>query len=60
MAAVGYKNVGGLDIAMNDPSAVGCVQSIRHLYTQREHSRDIKRLSADVLTKGLALEKFHH
>src|SRR5215469_16760090 len=60
MAAVGYKNVGGLDIAMKDPFAVGCVQSICHLNTQRERSRDIERLSANVLTKGLALEKFHH
>src|SRR5215469_4582331 len=59
MAAVGYKNVGGLDIAMNDPFAVGCIQSVCHLSAQRERRRDIERLSADVLTEGLALEKFH-
>src|SRR6516164_9271536 len=60
MAAVGYKNVGWLDIAVNDPFAMGCIQSICDLNTQRERCRDIKRLFGNALAKGLALEKFHH
>ena len=60
VAAFGDKNVGRLDIAMNDPFGVGCVQRVGHLNTQRQRSRDIERLAADMLAKRLTVEQLHH
>ena len=60
MTAFGYKNVGWLDIAMNDTFDVGRVQRVGHLNAQRQRSRDIERLAADVLAKRFAVEQLHH
>ncbi len=45
---------------MNDASGVGCVQRICHFDTQRDGSRDIEGLAADVLAKRLTVEQLHH
>ena len=60
VAAFGDKNVGGLDIAMDDPFAVGRVQRVDHFEAQCQRSGDIERLRADVLAKRHAGEQFHH
>ena len=60
VTALGYENVGGLDIAMNDAFRVGCIQRVGHLDAQRQRSRDIERLAADVLAKRLAVQQLHH
>ena len=60
VTAFGHKNIGRLDIAMNDPFGVRRVQRVGHLDAQRQRGRDIERLAADVLAKCFAVEQLHH
>src|ERR1700682_4569675 len=60
MTALGYKDIGWLDIAMNDPFGVCCVQRVGDLNAQRKGRRDVERLAADVLAERFPVEQLHH
>ncbi len=59
MAALGDKNVGGLDVAVNNALGMRGVQSIRDLNREREHGFVIQRPSRDEMLQGDAIQKLH-
>ena len=59
VAALGHKNIGRLDVAVDDALCVGSVQSIGDLDAQIEHRLDFQRLATDPVPERLALQKFH-
>ena len=59
VAALGHKDVGGLDVAVDDALGMSGVQSVGNLDGQREHGFAIERLSANEVLEGHAVEKFH-
>src|SRR5262249_24384680 len=53
------KNIGRLNVAMNNPHLVGSVQCIGDLDSEIEQSFDFESLAAYQLTQRLPLQKFH-
>ena len=60
MSALGDKNVGGLDVAVNDSFGVRGIQGISNLNPKFQELFDFERLARDALPEGLALQQFHH
>ena len=56
----GQKNVGGLDVAVDDSLHVRRHQRVRHLYAYVEDLLRVHRMSRDVLLQALAVELLHH
>ena len=59
VAALGEKNVGGLDVAMNDAFFVRGVESVGNFDTDFGGFGDGEWASRQKLVEGLAFEKFH-
>ena len=59
MAALGDKDVGRLDVAVDDALGMGGFQAIGNLDGQREHVFGVHRLSPDEVLEGDAVQKFH-
>ncbi len=55
-----HKNIGRLDVAMNDPLGVRSRQSIRHLDTDVENLFDFHRLSSYPLLQAHSFQLLHH
>jgi hypothetical protein len=60
VAAFCDKNIGGLDIPVNDPLPVGCVECIGNLDRQRENRLDFHRTPSDPVLQSHAVQKLHH
>jgi hypothetical protein len=59
VAQFGDKEVGRLDVAMDDVLGMRCIQRIGNLNTQPQNRVDLEWPGLDPLFQGLALEKFH-
>ena len=59
VAALGDEDVGGLDVAMNDPLGMRGIQRVGNLDRQTEHSFIFHGLSADAMLQRHALQKLH-
>ncbi len=59
MAALGYKNVGGFDVAVDDALRMRRVQSIGDLDGQRDHGFVIQGLARNQMLQGHAVQKLH-
>jgi hypothetical protein len=59
VALLRHKNVGGLDIAMNDALGVRGIQCIGNLDSKRQQVLDIQRLSSDLVLQRLPFHEFH-
>src|SRR5712671_1382165 len=57
--AFGDKNVGGLDVTMNDAFAVSGVQSVGHFNRQAQQNGGVEWPSADAMLQGNAVKKLH-
>ena len=58
-AAIDQKNVGGLDVAMNDAFDVGGFEAVGDLNADLQKFRSGDGLPGDAVLESLALEKFH-
>ncbi len=59
LAASGDKNIGGLDVAMNDAFCMRGVERVGNLDSEVEHLVECERLLADAMLQRLAFEQFH-
>jgi len=59
IAAWGDENIGGLDVAMNDPGVVGRSQRIGDPDSEREQRFHLQWLAGDALFQGGALQILH-
>ena len=59
MAATRDKNVGRLDVAMNDALAVGGIERVGNLDCQVKKQLGLQRLAGDLVLQGHAIEKLH-
>ena len=50
------ENVGGFDIAVNDPSGVSGIKRIGDLDAHIEHGLDFHRFAGDPMAEGLTLQ----
>jgi hypothetical protein len=57
--ALGDKNVGRFDVAMDDSLGVSGIQCIGNLNRQAEQNIDIDRLSCNTMFQRHTIEKFH-
>ncbi len=59
LAALGDKNIRGLDVAMNDALAVGGVEGIGDVNSDPEQHVERHRLAVDAMLERHALQQFH-
>ena len=59
VAALGDKNVGGLDVAMDDSFGVGGIERVRNLDGQRQNLFDLHRWPCDPMLQRHAIQKLH-
>src|SRR5271157_2587588 len=59
VSALGYENIGGLDVAMNDARLMGGVQRIGDVNSQRQQQFRFQRTAADAMLQRHSIEKFH-
>ncbi len=59
VATVGYENVGGFDVAMDDAFAVGGVEAVGHVDGEGEEAFEVHGAAVDGVLERLAVEKFH-
>jgi hypothetical protein len=57
--ALGYEDVRGLDVSVNDALAVSGVQSIGDVDRQSQQRRNLDGLSRDAMPESNALEELH-
>ena len=57
--AFGRKYICGLDIAMDDAFAVGCIQSVRDVHCQGQEPFIVDRRAADEMLHGASFQIFH-
>jgi hypothetical protein len=59
VAALGHKNVCGLDVAMDDALAVGRIEAIGNLSGKHKKCLVIERLARNQMLQRFAIQKFH-
>src|SRR5208337_5014829 len=59
VSALGYENIGGLDVAMDDARVMGSVQRLGDVNGQRQQRFRFQRTAADVMLQRHSIEKFH-
>ena len=59
LPAARHKNIGGLDIAMNDAFCMGGIERVGNLDSEVEHLVERKRLLADAVLERLPFEQLH-
>ncbi len=59
MVPVRDEEVRGLDVAMDDPAAMRCVERVSNLPGEIEYARDRDRSCFDQLPDGSSLQPFH-
>jgi len=60
VSSLGYENVGGLNIAMNDSFRMRGVQCVCNLIREPEQDIHLDRLLGDELLQGNSVQKLHH
>ena len=60
MLALGYENIGGLDVAVKDPFRVGGVQGVSDLNGDGKKLFPFQGTPLDHVLQGHAVEKLHH
>ncbi len=60
MTELGHKNVGGLDVAMNDALGVSGIERPGNVYCQFEQLVGRKRPAQDALAQRRPFQQFHH
>ncbi len=58
--ALRHKNVGRLDVPVNDSLSVRGVQCISNLNPELQQFFDVQRFARDALLQRVALQQFHH
>src|SRR5262250_755170 len=59
VGAFGYKNVGGLDVAVDDPFGMRCIQGIGDFDSQFEQLVERQRLARNAVLQRPAIEELH-
>src|SRR5271157_574602 len=59
VSALGYENIGGLDVAMDDARVMGSVQRLGDVNGQRQQRFRFQRTAADAMLQRHSIEKFH-
>jgi len=59
MTALGDEDVGGLDIAMNDPRRVRRTEGVSDFDVKRQQHIDFQRTSSNAVLQHHAVQKFH-
>jgi hypothetical protein len=59
VATLRDEDIGGLDVAVNDPFRVRCVESIRHFYRDLKQAIHFHRLARDQVLQCCAIEILH-
>src|ERR1022692_1356212 len=59
VSALRNKNVGRLDVAMNDPFGVSRIQRVRNLDGQRQNQLGFHRSPSDAMLQRHAIQKLH-
>ena len=59
MSALGYENICGLDVTMNDAGTMSRIEGIGDVDTQREQGLQIERATADAMLEGHTVQEFH-
>jgi hypothetical protein len=59
VAALGDKDIRGLDVAMDDAVGMGGVERVGDFDTDAEEHFEIERTAGDVMLQRFAVEKFH-
>ena len=60
VSTLGHKNVGGLDVAVNDAFDVGGVQSVGNLDGQAEQNFRLDGLSGDAMLQSHTVQELHN
>src|SRR5262249_24080457 len=60
MTSLRNENVGGLDVTMNDPDGVYCLQCIGNLNDKRQQDGSLQRAMGDAVAKQRSVEGLHH
>ena len=60
MTALGHKDVGGLDIAVDDAFTVRCIESVGDVNAEFQQCVQIKRGLGDALLQSRTLEQLHY
>ena len=59
MLALGDEDVGGLDVAVDDASCVGCIEGIGDLDAERQDRVQLHGVADDQMLKRGAVEELH-
>src|ERR1700757_2009789 len=59
VAALGDKNIGGLDVAMDDALGVSGIEGVGNFDGNIEDALQIHRAAVDEMFQRVAIEKFH-
>src|SRR5271167_387937 len=59
VATLRDEDIGGLDVAVNDPFRVRCVKSIRHFYRDLKQAIHFHRLARNQVLQCCAIEILH-
>jgi len=59
MPTFGNKDVGGLDVPVDDAFCVGCVKSVRNLDGKRKDQFGFHRTTSNAVLQRESVQKFH-
>ena len=59
VSALGDKDVGGLDVAVDDAFGVGCIECVGNLDGQRQNQLGFHRTPGDAVLQRQAVQKLH-
>src|SRR5439155_23785394 len=59
LSSIRDKDVRGLDVPVDDPLRMCCVQSVGDLDEQIEHRLDLQRVCSDLVLEGFTFEALH-
>jgi len=59
MSVLGYEDIGGLDVSMNNPLAVRGLQSFGNFDSHRQHALHVHRTAGDAARQRHPVEKLH-
>ena len=59
MSALGHKNIGGFDVAVDDAFCMSCIERVRNLDGERQNQLGFQRTPSDAMLQRQPIQKLH-